>query len=490
MKKLRQNLTALLPAYFPIAYKLALVFTLLISSGMGLLGLFIMHNQSNILEQQVSESGNTVLRLMADFSREPLLANDHLNLEIVVNSLAGEAGILGAALYNEKKAVLVKKGIVPGDRRIAAALGQVVKLEWQGRSAEESKLDLVSFFKPVFFKDVTAGYVLITFDQRLRTQAQHETIRAVGGATLLLVLLGFMASFILGRRLTRPIHQLINAGRAISAGDYHVRLNDQRKDELGFLMQSMNEMTEGLLRKEQVEQTFSRYVSPQVAKAVLSNMNQVKLGGQHVEASVLFADIVGFTQLSETLHPEQVNALLNEYFSIIAQAAHCYGGHIDKYMGDCAMLVFGVPEHDAKHSFHAAACAITIQELIKIVNRQRAEQGLAQVSFRVGINSGMMLAGNMGAAERMDYTVVGDAVNIASRLASVAGAGEVLISDELNMSLQPQGIVSARFKQFELKGKKEPVVTHQVLGLDEKHQVIIDDALSTVANSGDVVLQV
>jgi len=223
---------------------------------------------------------------------------------------------------------------------------------------------------------------------------------------------------------------------------------------------------------------------------VLSNMNQVKLGGQHVEASVLFADIVGFTQLSETLHPEQVNALLNEYFSIIAQAAHCYGGHIDKYMGDCAMLVFGVPEHDAKHSFHAAACAITIQELIKIVNRQRAEQGLAQVSFRVGINSGMMLAGNMGAAERMDYTVVGDAVNIASRLASVAGAGEVLISDELNMSLQPQGIVSARFKQFELKGKKEPVVTHQVLGLDEKHQVIIDDALSTVANSGDVVLQV
>ncbi len=486
MKKLRQNLTAFLPAYFPIAYKLSLVFTLLISCGMSLLGLFIVHNQSNILEQQVSESGNTVLRLMAGFSREPLLANDHLNLEIVVNSLAGEAGILGAALYNENKELVVKKGAVPDDHRIATALGRVIKLEWQENSVAPEPLDMVSFFKPVFFKDVTTGYVLITFDQRLRTLAQQETIRTVGGATLLLVILGFIASFILGKRLTRPIHQLINAGRAISAGDYHVRLNDQRKDELGSLMQSMNEMTEGLLRKEQVEQTFSRYVSPKVAKAVLSNLNQVKLGGHHVEASVLFADIVGFTRLSEELHPEQVNSLLNEYFSIIAQAAHCYGGHIDKYIGDCAMLVFGVPEDDAKHSFHAAACAITIQKLVKIVNRQRANDNLTQVRFRIGINSGMMLAGNMGAAERMDYTVVGDAVNTASRLASAADAGEILISDELNVTLQSQGIVSTRFKKISLKGKKEALVTYHVSGVDEKQQAMIDDAISTVVNTGDV----
>jgi len=488
MKTLRQNLTAFLPAYFPIAYKLALVFTLLISSGMGLLGLFIVHNQSNILEQQVSESGNTVLRLMAEFSREPLLANDHLNLEIVVNSLAGEAGIMGAALYNENKELLVKKGAVPNDARIATALGHVVKLEWNEKGSSTSELDMVSFFRPVLFKDVTAGYVLITFDQRLRMLAQQETIRAVGGATLLLVVLGFFASFILGKRLTRPIHQLINAGRAISAGDYHVRLNDQRKDELGSLMQSMNEMTEGLLRKEQVEQTFSRYVSPQVAKAVLSNMNQVKLGGQHVEASVLFADIVGFTQLSEELHPEQVNSLLNEYFSIIAQAAHCYGGHIDKYMGDCAMLVFGVPENDPEHSFNAAACAITIQELIKLVNKQRAEQNLTQVRFSIGINSGMMLAGNMGAAERMDYTVVGDAVNTASRLAAASDAGDVLISDELNQLLQSQGIISARFKTLALKGKKVPLVTYRVLGVSENLQAMIDDALSVIVNSSRVAV--
>ncbi len=488
MESTRSKPTAFLPAYFPIAYKLALVFTLLISSGMALLGLFIVHNQSDILERQVSEAGSTVLRQMAEFSREPLLANDHLSLEIIVNSLAGEESILGAALYDENKEVIAKKGVVPADVRIAAALGRIEKLAWQQSSLNEPHGEMLSFFRPIDFMDVTAGYALITFDIRLRQLAQQETIRTVGGATLLLVLLGFIASFILGRRLTRPIHQLINAGHAITAGDYSVRLNDQRKDELGFLMCAMNEMTEGLRRKEQVEQTFSRYVSPKVAKALLSNMSQVKLGGQHVEASVLFADIVGFTQLSEQLHPEEVNSLLNEYFSIIAQAAHGYGGHVDKYIGDCAMLVFGVPEPDPKHCFQAAVCAITIQKLIKTLNQKRAQQGLVQLHFSIGINSGMMLAGNMGAAERMDYTVVGDVVNTASRLAAVAGADEILISEELNLQLQPQGMVCTRFKKFRLKGKKAPVLTYHVVGVEVKHQSVVDSTLSAILKPGVVSL--
>ncbi len=483
MKSIRHRLTALLPAYFPIAYKLALVFTLLISSGMALLGLFIVHNQSQILEQQVSESGNIVLRQMVEFSREPLLANDQLSLEIIVKNLAGEDSIFGAALYNEKKEPIAAKGAVPGDAQIVTALGSVTKQEWQQNNEDGRQSDMVSFSRPIVFKDVTTGYALITFDRHLREVAQQETIRTVGGATLLLVVLGFIASFILGKRLTRPIYQLINAGQAISAGDYRVRLNDQRKDELGFLMQSMNEMTAGLLRKEQVEQTFSRYVSPKVAKAVLSNMNQVKLGGQHVEASVLFADIVGFTQLSEQLHPGQINSLLNEYFSLIAQAAQAYGGHIDKYIGDCAMLVFGVPEHDPQHRFQAAACAVAIQALIKELNKRREQQGLSQLLFRVGLNSGMMLAGNMGAAERMDYTVVGDAVNIASRLASVADAGAILVTDELNAQLQPQGVVSAPFKTLALRGKKEPITVYQVLGIGDKDQPMIEDILASILDT-------
>ena len=100
----------------------------------------------------------------------------------------------------------------------------------------------------------------------------------------------------------------------------------------------------------------------------LKDLDEVHLGGHHVEASVLFADIVGFTSMSEKMSPKEVNALLNEYFNYIALAANAYNGHIDKYIGDCAMLVFGVPEEDPEHSFHAVGCAILIQRIIESLN--------------------------------------------------------------------------------------------------------------------------
>lgn len=479
---MRSKLTALLPSNYSIAAKLSLVFTLLTSGCMGLLGLFIVHNQSEVLERQISESGVTVLRQMADFSRDPLLANDQLGLELIVNNLAAEQSVLGVALFDEKRVAIEKKGTIPDEDQLTSALGRVERLEWQQVGGLAKEGDLVSFMTRIEFKGLTAGYALITFDRSVSQQARQQIIQAVAGATLLLVLLGVLASIALGKRLTRPIHQLINAGKAISDGDYQVRFDDQRKDELGVLMQSLNDMSEGLLRKEQVEQTFSRYVSPKVARAVMENMNQVQLGGEHVDASVLFADIVGFTELSERLRPEEVNALLNEYFSIIAQVTHEYGGHIDKFIGDCAMLVFGVPEHDPQHSFQAATCAVAIQAVISEHNRRRAQQGEIPVQFSVGVNSGVMLAGNMGAAERMDYTVVGDAVNIASRIAAAAGPGMILISDELNNTLHPLGVVTAPFKTLKLKGKSQPIRTYQLIGFGESERSFVMQTIDTVLN--------
>ncbi|MCZ6501506.1 MAG: hypothetical protein O6945_03215, partial [Gammaproteobacteria bacterium] len=137
-----------MPTYYPIAYKLAFVLTLLISSGMALLGSFIAHNQSQVLDLQIIESGNTVLRQMADFSREPLLANDKLSLEVIVNNLVSERAILGAALYDEKKLLIVKKGVVPSDADIATTLGDETKQEWQQMMQDGQQTNLVSFSRP------------------------------------------------------------------------------------------------------------------------------------------------------------------------------------------------------------------------------------------------------------------------------------------------------------------------------------------------------
>jgi adenylate cyclase len=243
---------------------------------------------------------------------------------------------------------------------------------------------------------------------------------------------------------------------------------NKQTDEVGRLVASLNNMREGMRQKMVLEESFSRYVSPTLAKAVIHDPAWHQLGGRYVNASVVFADIVGFTRLSESVQPEQLSALLNDYFGYISKAAHYFNGHVDKYIGDCAMLVFGSPEIDAKHQYHAIACAVIIQQLIETINKQRQRQGQITVKFHIGINSGKMLAGNMGSAERMNYTVIGDAVNLAARLASVAESDQIIIPRELNSEILNAGyhITTIPHGVLNLRGKQHPVDTYRVLDID------------------------
>jgi adenylate cyclase len=133
---------------------------------------------------------------------------------------------------------------------------------------------------------------------------------------------------------------------------------------------------------------------------------------------------------------------------------------LDKYMGDCAMLAFGVPEPDDDHAFHAITCALVIQRLIAEENQQRERRGEPTVHFRLALNSGRMLAGNMGSAERMQYTVVGDSVNLASRLCTIGDADQIIITEEM---LQRPGIrdrvIARRYESIRLRGIRRPVTT-------------------------------
>ena len=158
-------------------------------------------------------------------------------------------------------------------------------------------------------------------------------------------------------------------------------------------MQAMNDMTEGLAQKERVEQTFSRYVAPQVAREVLRDTAQSGAVGRKVIASVLFADVFGFTALSESMPADEVNTALNEYFGYIGPMVDACYGHIDKYIGDCVMAVFGVPESDTLHAQHAVECAALIQYLVETLNKRRKARGQVVLMFHIGINSGRHVGG-------------------------------------------------------------------------------------------------
>lgn len=463
-----------------MAVKLAIVIALVVSGAMGLLGSVIVYKQTQLLSTQMQVFGNTVTRQMADTASEPLLADDDLALQLLAANLAQSDGVVGTAVFDADGALISQAGIgpfqldAPHAGRAAAFLGnRPDTLEWDWPDAADGPVQAISFIRPVEFQGLTVGHVLISFSRSTLNQSLRDSVQAIVGATVLMILFGMIVSYLVGRRLSRPIRDLVDASQAIDAGRYGYRITERRNDELGMLMSGFNNMAAGLLRKNQVEQIFSRYVSPRVAREILSNLDNVELGGKHVEGTVLFADIVGFTSLSERLVPGMVAELLNEYFTYITRAAEPYNGTVDKFIGDCAMLVFGVPDKDPDQDFNAIACAVVIQDLMAQINARRRAKGSFPVQFRIGINSGVMLAGNMGSKDRMAYTVVGDAVNLASRLCSIANPDQIVITEEIyKRPTVCERIIAEQHEPIRIRGKAEPVTTYHVTCLREPYAKI------------------
>ena len=342
----------------------------------------------------------------------------------------------------------------------------------------------MSFIQPVVFQNVTAGYALVTFSQAALTHTKRRAVQAITGATLMIIALSIAMAFAMGRRITQPIDKLVDASRAIGNGEYTFRFKERRKDELGLLMEAFNEMAEGMLERTQVKSALSRYVSPGVARQILSNLDNVALSGKRIEGSVLFADISGFTKISEQTRAEELVSMLNRYFSLITCACAMNNGIVDKYMGDGVMLVFGAPEADKDHAFHAISCALLIQKLIAHENKQREADGLFPVQFRIGINTGSMLAGNMGSHERMEYTVVGDTVNLASRLCGIANSSDIVISREMYARDDVTGkVLAGEFQSIRLRGISQPVNTYLVECLTADYQEIIDNQYDEILRS-------
>ena len=469
------SLAPYLPAYFPVAWKMALVFSLILVFGLAVLGSIILNSQLERMQQQADRYGAVIATQLAGTAREPLLAGDDFTLQVLVNQLARGTSLEGAALFGRDGQVLHTAGPLPAGVIPAEAASRT---QWQ-----QDGLPLTTYFTIIDVDGLTAGYAAVTLSRAPILAAKQGAQETIVHTTLFMALLAVVVAFLISRRLSRPIHDLVAATRAMGGGDLHFRIEDRRNDEIGKLIDAYNSMALGLLQKDQVERVLSRFVSPRVASRMMADLDQVSLGGRQVDATVVFADIVGFTELSEQMKPDEVAEMLNGYFDAITVAATFYRGTIDKYMGDCAMIVFGVPEDDAEHAFHGLCCAVMIQRLIERLNGLRASQGLTTVQFRIGINSGEMLAGNLGSRDRMQYTVVGDAVNLASRLSNMAGPGEVAAPELLvdHPNIRPR-VKIREAGMIRLRGKRDEVSTFLVEGLHSQSEVLMEQRIAQFLN--------
>ncbi len=270
--------------------------------------------------------------------------------------------------------------------------------------------------------------------------------------SLLIIIL--MAHF-LAKRITKPILLLLGATKEVKEGklnDVHLPpIPNKKMDEIETLYFSFSQMVEGLKEKEKVKGILDKVVSPIIAKEILQG--QVHLGGEEKVVTVLFADIREFSKISEKMLPHEVITMLNQCMTKISHIIDAHGGVIDKYVGDEVMALFGAPVETQDSASQAVICAIEIQLALEKWNLERKRQGLPPIEMGIGIHTGVVVAGNMGAENRLNYTVLGANVNLAARICSSAKEREIIISeDTLAQPYVKDHIEYEALAHIELKG--------------------------------------
>ena len=264
--------------------------------------------------------------------------------------------------------------------------------------------------------------------------ARRWMLRFAAGFALLAIAIGAW----LAAATTRPVRTLVELARAYARREFGARSKVHTGDELEALGASMSEMADDIvkgeaeiLRRSQVEAGLSRYLPSEVAKAIAAGKRDLALGGERRAISVLFADVVAFTPFAERSEPERVVAFLNELFTVLTEIVFRHGGTVDKFVGDAVMAIFGAPSDLPEHAARAIAAAEDMHRFVEASASTWKKKYGIDAKLAIGIACGDALVGNLGSETRMEYTAVGDVVNVAARLEAIARPAQTLVTAEV-----------------------------------------------------------
>jgi class 3 adenylate cyclase len=279
---------------------------------------------------------------------------------------------------------------------------------------------------------------------------------------------GALATLVLGllvlRRLTRPIALLTGGVSRVAAGDLSRPLPVTSRDEVGRLTQAFNSMLDGLRQRDFIRSAFGRYVSPEVAQAILDSPEGLRFGGTKRIVTVLMSDLRGYTRFAEQGDPEEVMEILNGYLARMAEVVIAHGGTINEFIGDAIFAVYGAPVAHPDHAERAAATALAMQAALVDINAEHARRGLPAFEMGIGLHTGEAVAGNIGSEQRAKYAVVGSAVNVASRVESATVGGQVLLTTATLAELGDLARVGPP-RVLQVKGLSEPLTLHELQAL-------------------------
>ena len=257
------------------------------------------------------------------------------------------------------------------------------------------------------------------------------------------------------------LHPLSRAFELLGQGELAVRVEEAGSRDFRELSRSFNQMVSDLALSRNMERAFGQYVSGQVLTRIREQHGEAMLPAELREASVFFADVRGFTSMSERLAPGEVLGVLNRYFERVVTVIDEHEGYLDKFIGDAVVVVFNGPIDQPDHAERATRCAIALEVELARLNAEHAFPEVGELAVGVGVSTGPLVAGNLGSRQHMEYTVIGDTVNLAARLTGQAPAGEVWVNAR-NAELLPDDIPKQALAPFSVKGKTQPVVAYRV----------------------------
>lgn len=503
---------------FSLRKKISYLIILLISGIMIISAIIILNNQKAELTRQFVLRAKAIAITLADsvqvhmmdkgiggsgrmtrMEYEMMIGELTLNLKDIIDSILEQENIVGAVVINKNSEVLLHsnntvktfdkfvnynglplyaqqytngKSVIPKTKPYS---GRFYNSRKNKRKYEKGDIMDVSY--PIVSSrdkkdkriDRRNGEVHIYISKKeiaktiLLATAQIEFI------ALIAIGIGVLASIALASIIVGPIKKLVSAMRKVATGDLHQNVKVRSKDEVGMLARNFNKMTEGLREKEKIKNTFNKFVSEEIAQQVLSNEGEMKLGGDYKRVTMFFSDIRSFTSISEKMTPEEVLSMLNSYLSLMTDIVLKHKGVIDKYVGDEIMAVYGAPITHGDDALNAVKTAVEQLKVLKDFNDQRKAEGQVEIRAGIGINTGDVISGNMGSEKRMDYTVIGDNVNLASRLCDTAGKKglkHILIAESTYEEVKDQIIVN-EVEPIYVKGKEKPVKIYEVLDVKE-----------------------
>ncbi len=448
---------------FPLKRKLSIIIGGVVFLVIVIISLIFQQTEKRLLQSKLDEIGNLTVQSLSSYDiKDNLLMKNYDEIKLSV-------------LYLKQKNIngLDYAWIINRDGECIAHTNIKLTENGQDFSLEEDKNYLLSiektmnvetethyiYYYPIVEtskdevgqkKDIFLGLASIGFVKEVALAPIYEARKIIYTIAILVTISSILGIYFLSDRMVKQIHEISEGARQIGQGNLDIKISVNSNDELGQLAHEFNNMAMHLKEKLHMQKFVSPITRKMIKRHLFSNDDEDT--SQHREVALLFSDVRDFSGFSQRNPPEEVVKIVNIYLDLQTRIIEKYFGAVDKFMGDQVMAVF----EGANRVVNMVNAAVAIQEKISELNIQRQKNGEAILTVGIGINVGPAVIGNIGSKDRMDYTVVGDVVNMASRFCDVAKSGQIIISTKLSSQIAPH-FTPVNLGTIKIKGRDEPV---------------------------------